>query len=68
MTAHVLCRRCGNYGWVCADHQDVPWLEGKGCGCGAEGAPCACNPTAEMPPGTLVVAEATPTKNHWGPQ
>jgi hypothetical protein len=43
------CLNCQDERWVCAAHPHVPWGEGKGCNCGAEGAPCpACN--TERPP------------------
>jgi hypothetical protein len=54
-----LCRDSAEPGWLCADHPGLPWGHD---GCGAEGAPCICNPTgavlwreiyaeAEPPPG-----------------
>ena len=52
MATNGRCKICKGYGWVCADHPDVPWDEGQGCGCGAEGMKCVCNPQAAMPPGT----------------
>ena len=30
------CPHCGGEGWVCEDHPDVAWDEGKGC-CGGAG-------------------------------
>lgn len=38
------CSKCSDTGWVCENHQDVPWepMAGHGCGCGA-GMPCECN-------------------------
>ena len=30
------CARCSGDRWVCADHRDVPWQEGRGCPCGAQ--------------------------------
>jgi len=44
------CANCLGFGWVCEDHQDRPSalvIEG-GCDCGAEAAPCRCNPAAEF--------------------
>lgn len=40
------CLKCLDSGWVCEDHKDRPWgpLTDGGCECGAEGAPCSCNP------------------------
>jgi hypothetical protein len=38
------CINCRDDGFVCAEHTDQPWDEGKGC-CGAEGINCpVCNP------------------------
>lgn len=52
------CLQCEDGLWVCADHPAVAWDEGKGCSCGAEGAPCpACNPEGRMPPGVVAFAE-----------
>jgi hypothetical protein len=46
---------CKREGWVCADPKLVALDEGQGC-CGAEGAPCRCNPTAALPPGFMEIA------------
>jgi hypothetical protein len=57
------CLQCQDGRWVCADHPAVPWDEGKGCNCGAEGMACpACNPDHEMPPGfvALITVDETP--------
>jgi hypothetical protein len=40
-----LCRRSKEPGWLCAEHPGQPWEHG---GCGAEGAPCECNPDAQL--------------------
>jgi hypothetical protein len=36
-----ICQHSTEPGWVCEDHPDQPWEHD---GCGAAGAPCACNP------------------------
>ncbi|MDB5860851.1 MAG: hypothetical protein JWQ76_4540 [Ramlibacter sp.] len=55
------CLQCQDGRWVCADHPAVAWGEGKGCSCGAEGAPCpACNPEGEMPPGFVTLVTNGP--------
>lgn len=55
------CFLCEDGGWVCAGHLGRAWREGKGCDCGAEGAPCpTCNPEGRMPPGTVVLAGGEP--------
>ena len=50
------CAFCEGSGWICADHPALPFQHDN---CGAEGAPCVCNPTgavqwrevyAELPP------------------
>jgi len=38
------CANCDGEGWVCEDHPEVPWANGKGC-CGGAGMPCVCNQT-----------------------
>lgn len=48
------CPQCRGEGWVCEQHPDRPWSDGKGC-CGAPGKPCACNPAALNPPGFKVI-------------
>jgi hypothetical protein len=48
---------CGASGWVCENHGDVEW--GK-CTCGGAGSPCICNPDADMPPGTQIIAQLDP--------
>jgi hypothetical protein len=35
------CDFCDGFGWVCADHPALPFEHDN---CGAEGAPCVCNP------------------------
>lgn len=58
------CLQCQDGRWVCAWHPAVAWDEGKGCSCGAEGAPCpACNPEGRMPPGTMVLAGEPVTRS-----
>jgi hypothetical protein len=37
---HV-CLLCGGEGWVCEEHNDVPWLA---CWCEAKRMGCLCNP------------------------
>lgn len=38
------CDVCKGEGWVCENHEDVPWeASGHSDNCGA-GAPCICNP------------------------
>lgn len=55
----MTCPTCRGLLWVCVDHPAMPWgAEPWCCQCGAEGMGCVCNPTLEMPPGTLVIAEA----------
>jgi len=39
------CAFCAGSGWVCADHPGLPWQHD---GCGAEGAPCVCNPSGAV--------------------
>lgn len=54
------CRTCDGEGWVCEDHPDKPWGNGKNC-CGGAGMPCRiCNPSdystpPRMPPGTTEI-------------
>jgi hypothetical protein len=36
-----LCSGSAEPGWVCEEHPGKPWQHS---GCGAAGAPCACNP------------------------
>lgn len=57
------CWNCHDERWVCAVHQNVPWSEGKGCTCAAEGAPCpVCNTKfpADDPAWKSVIAAADP--------
>lgn len=57
------CLNCLDYRWVCADHPNVSWDEGRGCGCGAEGVPChACNAgsPAASPPFRDIYASTAP--------
>ena len=61
IAARYFCLQCMDGLWVCADHPAVPWDEGQGCGCGAEGAKCpSCNPDARMPPGFTTIATTEP--------
>ena len=41
----ISCAFCGGSGWLCADHPTLPWEHD---GCGAEGAPCVCNPSGAV--------------------
>lgn len=36
------CQICNGEGWVCEEHSDKQWKEGRGC-CGGSGKPCECN-------------------------
>jgi len=46
------CYKCLGVGWVCENHQSLPWSDELGCTCGA-GMPCSCN--VEEPPDTSQV-------------
>lgn len=35
------CHLCNGEGWVCENHGDKAWKEGKGC-CGGAGMQCIC--------------------------
>jgi hypothetical protein len=54
------CKICDGQGWVCENHQDIPWNDGEGC-CGGAGAPCPqCNTPTDgsapsMGPGTKLI-------------
>ena len=39
------CRMSLEPGWLCEEHAGQPWGHA---GCGAAGAPCVCNPTAQV--------------------
>jgi hypothetical protein len=40
------CANCGDCGWVCERHTNVPWEGLRACQCQAPGAPCPiCNTT-----------------------
>lgn len=53
------CDACKGHGWVCVNHPTVPWNDGKGCPCGAEGMACICNPNDALPPGTQVIVDTS---------
>jgi len=60
----MTCTICRGTKWVCVDHPTTPWgFEPWCCPCGAEGAPCVCNPDARMPPGVETVASVEPGKD-----
>lgn len=40
------CPICKGEGWVCEDHQDLPWDSWHQNNCGA-GQPCTCHPSHE---------------------
>jgi len=39
------CASCEGSGWLCADHPAKPFKHDD---CGAEGAPCVCNPAGAV--------------------
>lgn len=47
--------RCNGTGWVCENHPAHEW--GKCPLCEGAGSPCICNPNADMPPGTKIIAQ-----------
>ena len=62
------CELCDGEGWLCENHNNMPWreeAEKRGCQCGA-GVPCRlCNPCDEnnpprMPPGTHGIEGSVP--------
>lgn len=46
---------CGGTGWVCENHAEHEW--GKCPLCEGAGVACVCNPDADMPPGTAIIAQ-----------
>jgi hypothetical protein len=46
--AELICKYCRGQGWVCENHQDVPWDDGDQSCCGGAGMPCRCN--TDSPP------------------
>ena len=72
------CKNCNGQGWVCENHPNTPWEDGKATCCAAEGsewgcgagAPCkACNPCDEFnpprdPAGFTVTLDTTGDKRH----
>lgn len=60
-----MCEKCNNTGWVCEDHDNLPWESGfeNDCTCGGAGMPCGCNPDALMPPSVEKIICAAPGAN-----
>ncbi len=45
------CRRCDSSGWVCENHDYIPWKGGDADCCGGAGAPCKdCNNVPNVMP------------------
>lgn len=51
------CKICQGQLWVCENHPDVPWDDGKQECCGGAGMPCECNRNGQpkLSPGSKVV-------------
>ena len=46
-----LCKNCDSTGWVCEDHENLPFegMSDNGCKCGGAGKPCPkCNEAANI--------------------
>jgi hypothetical protein len=56
----TLCATSTEPGWLCADHSGLPWGHDD---CPAEGAPCVCNPTAEVLWSNLFATNQSATAN-----
>lgn len=52
------CPRCLGSGWVCERHPTRRWAGASACPCAAPGMPCACNPSAQLIPGTQILISA----------
>jgi len=40
----MICNNCNNSGWVCEEHPNKPWEQGKVTCCSGAGMPCEwCN-------------------------
>ncbi|MCZ6468042.1 MAG: hypothetical protein O6499_00145 [Candidatus Dadabacteria bacterium] len=66
-----ICANCDGTGWVCEDHPEVPWNDGKNC-CGGAGSPCSCNPLLTTGNGHDLRANqlrqtTTQLNKKWGP-
>jgi len=48
------CPICKGEGWVCEEHRQAAWGNGKGC-CEAAGAPCECNPSGSPPSDMTII-------------
>ena len=61
------CLNCEDCGWVCENHESVPWEGPNACKCGGAGMPCfECNPCdAETPPRPLTGSTIIFDKNGW---
>ena len=46
------CSVCGDYGWICEDHDLLA------CACGGVEKPCRCNPEAWLPDGFEAIVPA----------